>query len=44
VVSYLPKIILGFIFMAGLNFSFKKAESEITRFQEKENPKGTAEK
>jgi len=27
VVSYLPKIILGFIFMAGLNLSLKKAEA-----------------
>lgn len=39
VVSYLPKIILGFIFMSNLNISLKKTESEITEFQDKgENP------
>jgi uncharacterized protein (TIRG00374 family) len=37
VISYLPKIILGFIFMANLNISIKKAESEMTQFQEKGN-------
>lgn len=37
VVSYLPKIILGFLFMANLNISIKKAESEMTQFQEKGN-------
>lgn len=43
VVSYLPKIILGFLFMANLNISIKKAESEMTQFQEKgNNPPGEA--
>jgi uncharacterized membrane protein YbhN (UPF0104 family) len=46
VVSYLPKIILGFIFMANLNITIKKAESEMTQFREKENnpPKGAESK
>jgi uncharacterized protein (TIRG00374 family) len=38
VVSYLPKIILGFVFMANLNFSLKKAETELefAQIREKE--------
>jgi uncharacterized protein (TIRG00374 family) len=44
VVSYLPKIILGFIFMANLKISIKKAESEMTQFREKGDnpPKGAS--
>lgn len=33
-VSYLPKIILGFIFMANLNISLKKTEAELDKFEE----------
>ena len=32
-VSYLPKIILGFIFMANLNISIKKAETQADEFK-----------
>lgn len=31
--AYLPKIILGFIFMANLNISIRKAEAEIGKFE-----------
>lgn len=33
VVAYLPKIILGFVFMSGLNISIKKAEAEMNKFE-----------
>jgi uncharacterized protein (TIRG00374 family) len=33
VIAYLPKIILGFLFMANLNISIKKTEAEITKFE-----------
>ncbi len=33
-VSYLPKIILGFIFMTNLNISIKKTEAEASKFEE----------
>jgi uncharacterized protein (TIRG00374 family) len=32
-VSYLPKIILGFIFMTNLNISIKKTEAEASKFE-----------
>jgi uncharacterized protein (TIRG00374 family) len=31
--AYLPKIILGFVFMASLNISIKKAEAELGKFE-----------
>ncbi|MCP5102257.1 MAG: flippase-like domain-containing protein [bacterium] len=34
-VAYLPKIILGFVFMGSYNISLKKAESEMKQFNEK---------
>lgn len=34
-VSYLPKIILGFLFMASLNITLKKAEAEFSEFKNK---------
>jgi glycosyltransferase 2 family protein len=42
IVSYLPKIILGFIFMAGLNLNLKTAEAELSQMEIKDkiqNPK-----
>jgi len=33
-VSYLPKIILGFVFMANLNISLKKAGTEFEKFKD----------
>jgi uncharacterized protein (TIRG00374 family) len=36
-VSYLPKIILGLIFMTGLNISIKNAEAELSHLQQKED-------
>jgi uncharacterized protein (TIRG00374 family) len=33
VIAYLPKIILGFLFMASLNISIKKTEAEINKFE-----------
>lgn len=35
IVSYLPKIILGFIFMTSLNFSVKKAEAAMSELNDK---------
>jgi uncharacterized protein (TIRG00374 family) len=37
IVSYLPKIILGFIFMAGMNLNLKKAETELAEMNKKNN-------
>lgn len=39
VVSYLPKIILGFVFMANLNISLKKAEMEFAKLKNETNLK-----
>jgi len=36
-VSYLPKIILGFIFMTNLKISIKKTEAEVSKFEEVTN-------
>ena len=33
VAAYLPKIILGFVFMSNLNISIKKAEAEMNKFE-----------
>ena len=33
VIAYLPKIILGFIFMANLDISLKKTEAELDKFE-----------
>ncbi len=32
-VAYIPKIILGFVFMAGANISLKKSEAELGKFE-----------
>lgn len=33
VIAYLPKIILGFLFMANMNITIKKTEAEISKFE-----------
>lgn len=44
VVSYLPKIILGFVFMANLNMTLKNAETVLEKAQIQDKPKETDEK